>query len=189
MQLYFYFDQSMCIACNTCRVACKDYNGVGPGPVSWRKVTSVESGKGSALKVYNMSVSCHHCSQPACVAACPQRAISKDSETGAVIINRQICVNVLDCVGACPYGAISVASLPQEQPSRENIAHHPAQKCHMCYERMATGKKTACVDACIMRALDIGTKQELESKYGALSTEAPGFTRKNTQPNILFKVK
>lgn len=189
MQLYFYFDQSMCISCNTCRVACKDYNGVGPGPVSWRKVTSVESGRGSSLKVYNMSVSCNHCSEPACVKACPQGAISKDENTGAVIINRKICVNILDCIGACPYGAISVASQPQEKPLLDHPWRHPAQKCHMCHERLETGKKTTCVDACIMRALDIGTKQELEAKYGPLATEAPGFTYKNTRPNILFKPK
>ena len=190
MQLYFYFDQGMCIACNTCRVSCKDYNGVGPGPVSWRKVSTVTSGSGSTLKAYNMTLACNHCSEPACVDACPQKAIYKDEKTGAVMINRKICINVLDCIGACPYGAISVASAPQEASMLgDAVVHHPAQKCHLCHERLAEGKKTACVDACIMRALDIGTKAELEAKYGSLSTEVPGFVYKSTKPNILFKSK
>ncbi len=44
MQLGFYFDQTRCCSCYTCIVACKDWNDVSAGPVSWRRVITVEKG-------------------------------------------------------------------------------------------------------------------------------------------------
>ena len=37
IQYAFYFDQTRCMSCNSCTVACKDWNQVEPGPVAWRK--------------------------------------------------------------------------------------------------------------------------------------------------------
>ena len=190
MQNIFYFDQTACVACNTCRVACKDWNGVRPGPVSWRKVTTETIGQGAGLKVTNLTMSCNHCSEPACIPACPVDAIYKDESTGAVILDRARCENLGECMSACPYGAIDMANEPQEAPKGKGYkTEHPAQKCTMCVDRQAEGKKPICVDACIMRALDFGTKEYLESKYGKLDEEAIGFKRADTRPNYYFKRK
>jgi anaerobic dimethyl sulfoxide reductase subunit B (iron-sulfur subunit) len=32
MQVGFYFDQTRCIGCNACRVACKDWHDIAAGP-------------------------------------------------------------------------------------------------------------------------------------------------------------
>ena len=44
MQLGFYFDQSRCSNCLTCVVACKDWHDIPAGPVSWRRVVTLEEG-------------------------------------------------------------------------------------------------------------------------------------------------
>ncbi len=70
----FYFNQNRCSGCGTCIVACKDYNQVNPGAVRWRNQQNHEDGK-SVFE--NLSMSCNHCEEPACVAACPEEAIEK----------------------------------------------------------------------------------------------------------------
>ena len=43
MQLGFYFDQTRCINCFTCVVACKDWHDIPAGPASWLKVITSDS--------------------------------------------------------------------------------------------------------------------------------------------------
>jgi len=45
MQMGFYFDQTRCIGCFTCIVACKDWHDIPAGPASWRWVHTIEKGK------------------------------------------------------------------------------------------------------------------------------------------------
>ena len=142
MQYGFVFDQSRCMGCNACTVACKDWNQVKPGLVRWRKHKGHEKtnegydviSQTSALEtVENLVMSCNHCDRPACIKACSSNAISKDPNTGIVSIDREKCLGVLACVTACPFGAIGIADDHQE-PEKQGgwqIAH-PAQKCNMC---------------------------------------------------------
>ncbi|HEY3244168.1 MAG TPA: 4Fe-4S dicluster domain-containing protein, partial [Phycisphaerae bacterium] len=46
---------------------------------------------------------CNHCSYPACLAACPRRAIYKRPEDGIVLIDQAECRGYRKCVEACPY--------------------------------------------------------------------------------------
>lgn len=80
----FYFDAESCIACHTCQVACKNAHHLPVG-VNYREVRSFCCGEDYQPRWYNVSVSeegCDLCGalrahgeQPACVAACPQRAL------------------------------------------------------------------------------------------------------------------
>ncbi|CAG1015388.1 partial anaerobic dimethyl sulfoxide reductase subunit B (DMSO reductase iron- sulfur subunit), partial [Anaerolineales bacterium] len=97
MQYAFYYDQSRCMGCETCLVACKDWNGVKPGPAKWRRITITEDGTFPALTVFNLIMSCNHCEEPVCVEVCPTEAIFK-REDGIVIVNRSVCENNLECV-------------------------------------------------------------------------------------------
>ena len=54
---------------------------------NWRRVYSFEEGtKPPDVRIRSLSISCNHCSSPACVEACPVGYIVKDSEYGIVTI-------------------------------------------------------------------------------------------------------
>ena len=44
-QIGFYFDQTRCIGCHTCSVACKDWHNIEAGSINWRRVILIEKGK------------------------------------------------------------------------------------------------------------------------------------------------
>jgi len=182
MQLYFYFDQPRCIGCETCVVACKDWNDVPAGPASWRRVASLEKGNYPNVFVAFLSTSCYHCAQPSCVSACPVGAITKRDEDGIVLVNREICLghdNCDMCSQACPY----------EAPQFGAEDNAKMQKCDFCAERWTQGKKPICVDACPMRALDAGSADELKTKYAG-EKETTGFVYlAEISPSIVFKPK
>ena len=182
MQLAFYFDQTRCIGCYTCVVACKDWYDVPAGPASWRRVQTIERGKYPELFVAFLSTACYHCTEPACIAACPAGAISKRKEDGIVVVDREACIGKDSCglcLEACPYDAPQFGA-------EENAE---VQKCNFCVERWSEGKKPICVASCPTRALDAGPIEEMEAKYGKIH-RAVGFTYDDKlQPSVLFKPK
>lgn len=191
-QYAFYFDQTRCMSCNSCTVACKDWNQVEPGPVAWRKQFTYEKDGG----FFPLSMGCNHCEEPACKTACSQNAITKD-ENGIVYVDRDICVGLQLCIQACPFAKPQIATDKQE-PNRMygwQIAH-PMQKCDMCKDRLNTGEKPACVASCVGRALDFGTKDYILSKYtGAVQLNPNDFpyayvnNQDDTKPSFYVKRK
>jgi len=183
MQIGFYIDQSRCIGCYTCVVACKDWHDIPAGPASWRRVITLEKGRYPKLFMAFLSVSCLHCAQPTCVPACPVNAISKRNEDGIVVVDREACLGneqcAMFCKEACPYEA------PQFGAEEEA----KMQMCDLCVDRWEDGKKPVCVEACPMRALDAGPVDELEAKYGVLK-EGEGFIYINkNRPSVVFKAR
>ncbi len=182
MQLYFYFDQTRCVGCETCVVACKDWNDVPAGPASWRRILTIEKGKYPNLFVAFLSTSCYHCAEPDCISACPVGAIRKRDEDGIVVVAQEVCLghdNCDMCSQSCHYGA--------PQFGAEDNAK--MQKCDFCEARWVQGKKPICVDACPMRALDAGPAHELKAKYRG-NKEATGFVYfPKIGPSIIFKPK
>ncbi|MDP2932083.1 MAG: 4Fe-4S dicluster domain-containing protein [Chloroflexota bacterium] len=180
MQLGFYFDQTRCTGCFTCIVACKDWNDVPAGPASWMRVLTVEKGKYPDLFVAFLATACYHCAAPACVDACPVNAITKRAADGVVVVDPAACLgkdNCELCLQACPYSA----------PQFGAEANAKMQKCNFCLDRLAEGKKPACVDACPMRAMDAGPIEELRTKYGNIA-EATGFAfSEKLMPAVVFK--
>jgi len=74
---------------------------------------------------------CIHCEDAPCKEACPvPDAMSMDETTGAVIIDDDHCIQCLECVEACPFGAIQVG------PNQEIL------KCDLC------GGNPACARFC-----------------------------------------
>jgi len=109
-------------------------------------------------------------------------AISKRKEDGVVIVDREVCLGkdyCQLCFEACPYDAPQFGS-------EENAK---MQKCHLCIDRWAEGKKPICVSSCPTRALDAGPVEEMMAKYGG-SREAIGFTfDEKLKPSVIFKSK
>jgi anaerobic dimethyl sulfoxide reductase subunit B (iron-sulfur subunit) len=181
MQLGFYFDQTRCTGCFACVVACKDWHDVPAGPASWIRVIALEKGKYPDLFVAFLAMTCLHCLQPKCVAACPVNAITKREQDGIVIVDREACLgkDCALCLDSCPYGAPQFGA-------EENAK---MQKCDLCMERWTEGKKPVCIDACPMRALDAGSVEELTARYGDVR-EAEGFVySEDLAPSIIFKPK
>jgi len=173
-------DQSRCTGCYTCTVACKDWHDIPAGPVNWRRVVKTEKGKYPHVFLSFHTISCLHCEEPACIAACPVNAIYKRKEDGIVMVDRDLCMGKDDCglcLEACPYDA----------PQFGEEENAKMQKCDFCADRWAEGKKPICVESCPMRALDAGPIEEMREKYGD-NVEAEGFFYDSDNlPSIIFK--
>jgi len=154
---------------------------VPAGPVSWIRIKTIEKGQYPDLFVAFLPVTCYHCFQPACIPACPTGAITKRDEDGIVTVDTEICLGAgcQLCLEACPYDAPQFGS-------EENAK---MQKCDLCVDRWAEGKKPVCVDGCPMRALDAGHIDELKAKYGDVKC-AEGFVySEDLAPSVTFKPK
>ena len=76
MQLGFYFDQTRCIGCYTCQVACKDWYDIPAGSVSRMRINHIEEGKFPHLFMAHVINPCYHCAKPFCIRVCPVDAIN-----------------------------------------------------------------------------------------------------------------
>lgn len=154
---------------------------------NWRRVTFVELGDNPPdVVIAPLSISCNHCAEPACLPACPAKAISKEPEFGAVIVDSEKCIGCGTCAKVCPWGA------PQffEDLSLSSIGdpkHPKMTKCDLCIDRIKMGLKPACVASCIGRALECGPIDELRKLHPGATIYALGFDPQNTKPSILFK--
>lgn len=180
MQLGFYFDQSRCTGCYTCQVACKDWHDIPAGPVSWRTMVPIEQGKFPQVSLGYHFHGCQHCASPDCLLACPVNAITKRPEDGIVLVDADLCIGKERCslcLEACPWGVPQFGETPDAK----------MEMCTFCVDRWDAGQKPACVESCIMRALDAGPMDELIAKYGNVRA-ATGFSfAAKTNPSIVFK--
>lgn len=81
---------------------------------------------------------CAHCTYPACLAACPRKAIYKREEDGIVLIDQSRCKGYGECVRACPY-----------KKSMYNPHTRVSEKCIGCYPAVEQGFQPMCVQNCI----------------------------------------
>jgi Fe-S-cluster-containing hydrogenase component 2 len=54
---------------------------------------------------FSSPIVCQQCSHAACMEVCPVKAITKSSETGAMIVDNDKCIKCKMCTIACPFGA------------------------------------------------------------------------------------
>jgi anaerobic dimethyl sulfoxide reductase subunit B (iron-sulfur subunit) len=164
MRMSFFFDQSRCMSCSTCVVACKDYYDVNPGQVSYRKQDVHETPENPSV-FYSLSIACNHCKEPACLSVCPVQAITKRND-GIVLVDRSKCQAYKNCISACPFAEPNIADDRQEPESKDSWAiKHPMQKCTMCAALLDKGEQPICVRACPVRAIEVGDYDELLRKH------------------------
>ena len=182
-QYGFYIDQTRCIGCYACAVACKDWHDIEAGPAKWMRIKEIERGKFPDLYLAFLPFPCFHCADPACAKACPVDAIIKRESDGIVVVNRELCLGKIECGEKC------LKACPWDSPQFGVEENAKMQKCNLCIDRIEKGKQTICVEACPVYALDVGPLQEISNKYET-SDEVEGFKRsEKIRPSVIFKPK
>ncbi|MDE2089199.1 MAG: nitrate oxidoreductase subunit beta [Gammaproteobacteria bacterium] len=142
---------------------------------------------------------CNHCTYPACLAACPRKAIYKRPEDGIVLIDQNRCRGYRKCVEACPY------KKPMYRPTT-NIT----EKCIACYPRVegrdpvitpdGAPIETRCMAVCpgkirlqSLVRIDEKTQQWAEDRHHPLyflvkvaQVALPLYPQFGTEPNIYY---
>lgn len=126
----------LCTGCGACMLACSNRAAGGYNPRLARlKIFSENE------NLVNRPVVCTQCENPFCLNACPFEAISRNEETGVVLIDKQTCTGCGNCIAACPDEMIQFDSGKK------------ADKCDMCEG------DPLCVKYCAPRALQLVVKQ------------------------------
>ncbi len=140
-QLSFVFDEDRCVQCHACEGACKSWRQT-PAGVKWRWVRNLWTGRYPDVSGSTATIACQHCADPACLAACPVGAITKDEATGVVRVDAGACIGCRACLRACPFGV--------PQFGEDGVM----QKCDLCGAQSAADRPP-CVRTCPTGALEL----------------------------------
>jgi carbon-monoxide dehydrogenase iron sulfur subunit len=131
-------DPGKCVGCRNCALAC-----------SFVKEGVFSLGKARLGPIWiprigmNVPMLCQHCTKPLCMDVCPVGAISRNEETGAVVLNPDLCIGCKMCLIVCPLGG------PRIEPEAGIII-----KCDLC------GGDPECVKHCLYGALQFVNADE-----------------------------
>jgi anaerobic dimethyl sulfoxide reductase subunit B (iron-sulfur subunit) len=183
MQVGFYFDQTRCIGCSACEVACKDWHDIPAGPTKWMRIKYNETGVFPNVFVSYLINPCFHCEDPVCIPVCPVNAITKREEDGIVVVNSEICIGNIECDSKC------LKACPYDAPQFGLNNGSKMSKCNYCFDRFLEDKLPICVEACRTHAIDAGSLQQLREKYGNIQVANNFVYSKRTKPAIVLKPK
>jgi formate dehydrogenase iron-sulfur subunit len=147
------FDDTKCIGCGACMLACRTENGLpetNATELTDKQFTVLKTTTGKQGEV-NYRRLCMHCQEPTCASVCPVGALHKTA-SGPVVYDASICLGCRYCIQACPF------SVPRYEWS--SLAPR-VRKCTFCADRLAAGKINACAEACPTGATLAGERQAL----------------------------
>jgi Fe-S-cluster-containing dehydrogenase component/formate-dependent nitrite reductase membrane component NrfD len=170
-------DQTKCIGCHACTIACRSENAV-PLSVTRTFVKSVDVGAFPQSRRAFQVTRCNQCADAPCVAACPTSAMHVRPD-GIVDFDKDLCIGCKACIAACPYDAIFI-----------NPDDHCAEKCNFCAHRLDMGLEPACVVVCPTQAIMVGDLDDPESEVARIVHRDPVAVRrpeKGTRPKLFYR--
>jgi len=199
-------DQSKCIGCEQCTLACQANNDVSPD-IAWTRVQKAQPINGQ--EIY-LPVQCMHCADAPCVHVCPVGASAQRSD-GIVTMDYERCIGCRYCEIACPYGARSFnwQAFEGQNPAvpawgQPEVPRRPrgvVEKCTFCVQRIDRGLSfglspgvdqaatPACVVACTKKARIFGDLNNPNSEVSQLLAANPSFRLREdlgTEPRIYY---
>jgi carbon-monoxide dehydrogenase iron sulfur subunit len=145
-------DIEKCSGCRTCEVVCSLKNTGECNPTRSR-IRVIRYEKHGEFHNFIPMV-CQQCSNALCMEACPVNAISRDHETGALIVDAQTCVGCKVCSMVCPIGGVSMDPIT-------NVAY----KCDLC------GGDPECVKYCDLEAITFIPKDKADLFWKRVKSE------------------
>ena len=162
-------DLERCLACKSCELACTKAHAGFEDIVEaiLSEAHLVPRVKVIAAGGRAVAVSCQHCEEPACVAACPSDAMRKDEASGLTRAVPENCTGCKLCMRACPYDAVI-----WDKEARSVVI------CDLCEGIIEEGEEPACVLACPTGARIVGRLDEYQSfvKANRIPTEELTFS-------------
>lgn len=161
----FNFHPTLCIGCGACVTACMDEHDAFPVTAEpLRRLYQAEHLQKGVGKITWYSLSCLHCDEHGCVAACPKDCFTVDAATGTVQLDSTYCIGCKACAKACRFKGIVFTQQKK------------AAKCDGCLERLRLGLTPRCVEACPRYAITIddrpAVRQSMQQKLiHSLDTE------------------
>jgi len=167
------YDATMCVGCNACSSACREWNGTMPeidASGHYDAPMELTADSWTLIQLYQgedtysfVKRQCMHCIDPGCVSGCPVDALEKTAE-GPVTYNPDRCIGCRYCMYTCPFHV----------PRFEWDETLPViAKCTMCYDRIQVGKGTACAEICPTGALIYGQRGDLLAEAEARIASNP----------------
>jgi Fe-S-cluster-containing dehydrogenase component len=160
------FDATWCRTCRVCETMCAIVHEGAARPALARIHVTFEEFARSAAQAecpveepaaacdFVSASVCLQCADAPCVEACPSGSLSRDAETGAILVDvdpssETACIGCMRCRTACPW------DVPQRHPELK-----VAIKCDLCAGRESG---PACVEMCPLsgKALRVAEEQEV----------------------------
>lgn len=171
MRLGFILDQTKCIACHACTVACKSENDVPVGVFrTW--VKHVEKGTFPDTRRHFAVLRCNQCDDAPCMTICPTSALYRRPD-GIVDFDSDACIGCKSCMQACPYDALYI-----------DPGTNTAAKCNLCSHRVDAGLQPACQIVCPTQAIVSGDFDDPESDVSRIASRHPVQVRKPDQGTL-----
>jgi len=168
---YLVVDVEKCQGCISCMLACSlVHEGVQNPSLSRIQILQDSFGKFPDDLTIEQ---CRQCEVPACVAACPEDALTANAEFGHVrMVDKEKCTGCGSCFNACPHTPARLLVMEDETFNREL----KGLKCDLCantphhWDENGGGPdgKQACVEICPTGAIAFTRKlpiQEGKSGY------------------------
>ncbi|WP_317855257.1 4Fe-4S dicluster domain-containing protein [Chakrabartyella piscis] len=136
-------DPKKCVGCRNCEMSCA-YAQTGEDCIRTHANIRVNNYSDDR---FVLPMTCFHCEEAWCMNVCPANAISRNGETGAVMIDQTKCAGCKMCILACPFGNIHF----------DHVAL-VSRKCDLC------GGDPQCVKHCIAEALNFEEIDDLAER-------------------------